>query len=115
MQEAWAQVGVEPGASAAGTPAPAPAGTLRLERSGGFVGRTQVAEVDLDDPAEPDLPALVADALAQPVAKASPTHPDMFLYTFTVAGQAPVSVPEHLLSDTQRELARRLLDGRHDA
>ncbi|GAA1439046.1 hypothetical protein GCM10009641_45830 [Mycobacterium cookii] len=115
VREAWAQVGVGPGASGVGTPPRAPAGRLRVERSGGFVGRTQVAEVDLDDPAEPDLPALVADALARPVAKASPTHPDMYLYTFTVAGHAPVSIPEHQLSPTQRELARRLLDGRHDA
>lgn len=116
VRRAWVQVGVEPGANRTATPPAAPVGRLRVERSGGFVGRTDVAEVDLDDPAgEPDLPALVADALAQPVAKASRPRPDMYLYTFTVAGNDPVSIPEDLLSDAQRELARRLLQGGHDA
>lgn len=114
VRDAWSQVGVVPGASRTGVPPAAPAGRLRVERSGGFAGRTDVAEVDLDDPAEPDLSALVADALAQPVAKASAPRPDMYLYTFTVSGGEPVSIPEHLMSDTQRELARRLLEGGYD-
>ena len=116
VREAWAQVGVRAGRVRRSGPrrAAAPAGRLRVERSGGFVGRTEVAEVDLDDPAEPDLPALVADALAQPGAKASLPRPDMYVYTFTVDGSDPVRVPEHLLSDTQRELARRLLEGGYD-
>ena len=59
VREAWAQVGVEP-ATSVGLPVPAtvPAGRLRVERSGGFIGRTEAAEVDLDD----DLRGLVADA-----------------------------------------------------
>ncbi len=103
VRRAWTQVGVEPGGTGAATPPAAPAGRLRVERSGGFVGRTDVAEVDLDDPAEPDLPALVADALAQPVAKESLPRPDMYLYTFTVAGS---DARQHPRAPAQRHPAR---------
>ena len=33
----------------------------------------------------------------------------MFVYTFTVDGRDPVRVPEHLLTASQAELARRIL------
>ena len=109
VREAWAQVGVQP-AAAGSTPVPQPsgAGRLRVERSGGFVGRTETAEVDLDDP---DLRGLVADAgLASPSPSADATPlPDMYVYTFVVDDQDPVRVPEHLLTATQAELARRIL------
>jgi hypothetical protein len=38
-----------------------------------------------------------------------PPRPDMFVYTFTVDGGDPVRVPEHLLTASQAELARRIL------
>ncbi|RYC05812.1 M4 family metallopeptidase [Nocardioides zhouii] len=109
VREAWAQVGVEP---TAGTSAPsrssAPAGAqrLRVERSGGFIGRTETAEVDLDD----DLRGLVADAaLTATTGGSERPMPDMYVYTFTVDGSDPIRVPEHRLTASQAELARRTL------
>ena len=58
-----------------------------------------------------DLRGLVADATATPRPKESLPKPDMFVYTFVVEGGETVRVPEHLLNDSQRELARRVLDG----
>jgi hypothetical protein len=116
VRDAWAQVGVEP-ADAVGVPVPEPepagAGRLRVERSGGFAGRTESAEVDLDDPARPDLRGLVADAgLASLDGSDDPTpRPDMYLYTFTFDDADPVRVPERRLTATQAELARRILHG----
>ena len=37
------------------------------------------------------------------------TLPDMYLYTFTLDDRDPVRVPEHRLTSTQAELARRVL------
>lgn len=123
VREAWAQVGVVPGGAsgapggpASGAAAGAPvSGRVRVERSGGFAGITQAAEVDLDGPdgaADPDgsgdLRGLVRDAVAGGSAS-EPPRPDMFTYTFTVEGHDPVRVPEHLLSESQAEVARRLL------
>ncbi len=109
VRDAWAQVGVAP-TWAGGEPAPvrAPAGRLRVERSGGFVGRTESVEVDLDDA---ELRGLVADAdLSSVDGQEDPTpKPDMYLYTFTLDDSDPVCVPEHRLTAGQAELARRVL------
>ncbi|MCK9822242.1 M4 family metallopeptidase [Nocardioides cavernae] len=115
VRQAWAQVGVVP-ADAVGAPVPQPpgqsaAGVLRVERSGGFAGRTETAEVDLDDDDEPDLRDLVADAglASDDLREGDPTtKPDMFLYSFTL-GERTVRVPEHRLTASQAELARRVL------
>lgn len=110
VRQAWTQVGVEPSTVAGTAPVeePAAAGRLRVERSGGFIGRTEAAEVDLDDP---DLRGLVAAAdLASVDGSEDPTpRPDMYLYTFTVDDQVPVCVPEHRLTAGQAALARRVL------
>lgn len=110
---AWEQVGVRAGAGAGpGTPPrTAPAGRrLRVERTGGFAGRTETAEVDLDDPGLADLRPLVDEAgLSGPRGSFTPPKPDMFVYSFRVDGGDPVRVPEHLLTATQSELARRVL------
>ncbi|MBS2936476.1 M4 family metallopeptidase [Nocardioides sp. J2M5] len=111
---AWEQVGVRPGAAAPGTsPGTAPAGRrLRVERSGGFAGRTETAEVDLDDPAVADLRPLVDGAgLTDLGGSVSPPKPDMFVYSFRLDGGEAVRVPEHLLTASQSELARRILRG----
>ncbi|KRE97333.1 peptidase M4 [Nocardioides sp. Soil774] len=111
VRQAWAQVGVDPAVT--GRPAaPAPSGArrVRVERSGGFIGRTVSAEVDLDGPDGADLRGLVANAVAPGAPGGSVPKPDMFLYTFIVEGAEPVQVPEHLLSGSQRELARRVLE-----
>ena len=47
-----------------------------------------------------------------PATRATPPKPDMFVYTFTLDGHAPVRVPEQLLSASQSELARRILQSR---
>ncbi|MDR7252152.1 hypothetical protein J2X46_001128 [Nocardioides sp. BE266] len=113
VRDAWAQVGVEP-ADAVGTPEPPerPAGwVLRVERSGGFAGRTETAEVDLDDTDEPELRTLVAEAGLDSDELAegdTTTKPDMFLYSFTLRDRT-VRVPEHRLTASQAELARRVL------
>jgi hypothetical protein len=111
VREAWAQVGVEP-ATAVGMPVPVGSRSrLRVERSGGFIGRTESAEVDLDDDERPDLRDLVAqaDLAAVDAAADATTKPDMYLYTFIVDDLDPVRVPEHRLTSSQAELARRVL------
>ena len=108
VREAWAQVGVEPAdaSTPADSPVPAAAGRVRVERSGGFIGRTETAEVDLDD----DLRGLVAEAsLPSATATDERPMPDMYVYTFTVDGGEPVRVPEHRLTAGQTELARRIM------
>jgi hypothetical protein len=110
VREAWAQVGVEP-ATSGGAPVSDSRSRLRVERSGGFIGRTESAEVDLDDAGLPDLRDLVTRAgLGAVDASAdTTTMPDMYLYTFTLDDQEPVCVPEHRLTSSQAELARRVL------
>ncbi|MCF6376305.1 M4 family metallopeptidase [Nocardioides KLBMP 9356] len=102
VREAWAQVGVEP---LAGSPASGGGGRLRVERSGGFIGRSEAVEVDLDD----DLRGLVAEASLSGASTTDPPRPDMYVYTFTVDGAEPVRVPEHLLTARQAELAERVI------
>jgi len=108
VREAWAQVGVVPvdAGATADAPVPAAAGRVRVERSGGFIGRTETAEVDLDD----DLRGLVAEAsLPSATATDERPMPDMYVYTFIVDGGEPVRVPEHRLTAGQAELARRII------
>jgi hypothetical protein len=118
VREAWAQVGVdaEVGAGSTGDAAPQPAppqaprgGRVRVERSGGFAGRTETAEVDLGQDDDPDLGQLVSEAVLASATTDGPPRPDMFVYTFTVDDHDPVRVPEHLLTASQAELARRIL------
>jgi hypothetical protein len=106
VREAWRQVGVEPGRSSVPPSEPRPAGRVRVERSGGFAGRSEAVEVDLESSG---LASLVADAVSSAAAKDARPHPDMFVYTFTVEGREPVRVPEHLLTESQAELARQVL------
>lgn len=110
VREAWAQVGVESGAeagadAASGTPVPAGARRLRVERSGGFIGRTESAEVDLDD----DLRGLVTEAALTVSGSVEPPRPDMYVYTFVVDDGDAVRIPEHRLTAGQAELARRII------
>jgi hypothetical protein len=108
VREAWSEVGVQPSASPvpAETPVPGTGGRIRVERSGGFIGRTEAVEVDLDD----DLRGLVADAaLSAPLGESERPMPDMYVYTFTIDDGDPVRVPEHRLTTSQAELARRII------
>ena len=98
-----------PSPPAAPAPVAAPGGRLRVERSGGFAGRTETAEVDLGQVDDPDLGQLVTEAVLASATSEGPPRPDMFVYTFTVDDRDPVRVPEHLLTAGQAELARRVL------
>lgn len=106
VRDAWRQVGVEPGRRSVPASEPPPGGRLRVERSGGFTGRSEVAEVDLESSG---LGPLVSQAVSSPGPKDERPLPDMFVYTFIVEGREPVRVPEHLLTDSQAELARQVL------
>ncbi|WP_210649276.1 protealysin inhibitor emfourin [Nocardioides sp. SYSU D00065] len=110
VREAWRRVGVTP-VAATGVPAgePRAARRLRVERSGGFAGLRQAGEVDLDELDQQDLRALVEEAVRPGTGKPAPPMPDMFVYTFTVPGRDPVTVPEQALTASQAELARRVL------
>ena len=119
VQDASAQVGVEidaaageidqpPSPQSTQPPSPQPGGRLRVERSGGFAGRTETAEVDLGQVDDPGLGQLVTEAVLASATSDS-RRPDMFVYTFTVDDGDPVRVPEHLLTASQAELARRIL------
>lgn len=116
VRQAWAQVGVdaEVDAGTADDAAPQPpqppaGGRLRVERSGGFAGRTETAEVDLGRADDPDLGQLVSEAVLASATTDAPPRPDMFVYTFIVDDLEPVRVPEHLMTASQAELAQRIL------
>ena len=109
VRQAWVDVGVQPATGGTSAPHPQPSGRLRVERSGGFVGRTEAVEVDLDRADDPELGDLVRQAVLTAATRDASPKPDMFVYTFSVDGRDPVRVPEHLLSASQAELARRVL------
>src|SRR5690349_6283635 len=87
VRDAWAQVGVEVDAVAGEVdeqspqpvpvpaPEPVPAGRLRVERSGGFAGRTETAEVDLGRVDDPDLGQLVSEAVLRSATTDGPPKP----------------------------------------
>ncbi len=109
VREAWAQVGVRPSSAGSipGSGAPT-SGRLRVERSGGFAGRTVSGEIDLSDPL---IRGLVAEAGLDSFdgSKDARPMPDMYVYAFTLDDRAPVRVPEHRLTSGQAELARQVL------
>lgn len=112
---AWREVGVEPFAASAGAaPAAPPVAAARVEvrRSGGFLGRTQTADLDLqgDDPRVDHVRSLLPRVDLASVAPDPPPSPDRFVYTFLLPGEAPVTVPEQHLTAPLRELAETLLD-----
>ncbi|WP_457205431.1 protealysin inhibitor emfourin [Nocardioides sp. P5_C9_2] len=117
VRVAWQQVGVEPGASAAGTPtgSSAPGGrVVRVRRSGGFAGRTSEGEVDLagDDPRAAAVADLVGRVDLARVARRTPM-PDMYVYRFEIDGTR-AEVVEPLPSDLA-ELARLVLEAGDDS
>ncbi|WP_323792450.1 protealysin inhibitor emfourin [Nocardioides sp.] len=120
---AWAEVGVRTGddirvSQSAPIPASIPAstegapgaGVVRVQRSGGFAGRTTQASVALSDPAVGgELSGLVARVEAGGLpSSAAPTRPDMFCYDLDVCGTR-ARVPEHLLTDDLRRLVDLVL------
>jgi hypothetical protein len=114
VRQAWSTVGVTPGASAS-PGAGAPAGAVdvqvvRVRRTGGIAGRTVEGAIDLtaDSPTASAARSLVDRLALDAAAVPERTLPDMFSYTFEVAGRA-VTLPQHQLTDDQRALADLLL------
>ncbi|NYD57646.1 hypothetical protein BKA08_001884 [Nocardioides marinisabuli] len=125
VAEAWAAVGVEPGAPTAGTPAGSPdeegsttgptAGVVRVRRTGGFAGLATEADVDLasDDPRVPELRGLAGRVDVSAVAARQPEHqPDRFVYDLDVCGDC-ASLGEQALTPDLARLVELVLDLRH--
>ena len=103
---AWSEVGVTP---AEGTPAPdggSPTTTVKVRRSGGFLGRTKEGEAELapEDAHVANVRDLVANA-----APSKPKGADRYVYEFEVDGQTAV-VQEGDLTPELHALANRLLE-----
>jgi hypothetical protein len=122
---AWEQVGVPVGTVAPTTgraprataaPAPAPASrTVRVQRTGGFAGRTAAATVELSDDPDDELAGLVARVGEEGLQhSAAPTRPDMFCYDLDLCG-ARARVPEHLLTPELRRIVELVLTSRRAA
>lgn len=121
VDAAWREVGVTPGPatrrpvpSAEGGSAEVDAGDLvSVRRSGGLLGRTTDAVLDLRGPDArvPELRSLVdrVDLRAVPDVAGSPSRPDMFVFDFDLCGDCAV-VPEHRLTPDLRRVADLLLD-----
>ena len=119
VAEAWAQVGVDvgiDGGPAAGPSVPVATSTaddarprlVRVQRSGGFVGRTVEGQVDLA-PGGSELEGLV-DRVVGAGLQSSPasTRPDMFCYDLDLCGSL-ARVPEHLLTPELRRIVELVL------
>lgn len=104
---AWSEVGVTP---ASGTPAPggeAPTTTVRVRRSGGFMGRTTEGTAELAPSAAQV--ATVRNLVAGGGAPSKPKGADRYVYEFEVDGQTAV-VHEGDLSPELHALADDLLE-----
>lgn len=114
---AWRKVGVEVGEAPAPEQAPAPsaepvpAGRVQVRRSGGFLGRTESADLDLDgdDPRIAEVQQLVAGVDLSLFTSPPPPSPDRFVYTIELPGAAPVTVPEQQLTPELRQIVQTVL------
>jgi Zn-dependent metalloprotease len=113
VEAAWADVGVRPGAEVA-PPATPPAGSggsaLVVRRSGGLLGRTEEGRCDLADvgPEAAEARALLDRVDFRAVGDDTP-RPDMYVYTFEVPGQPPVTVLQQQLTPELGRLADLVL------
>ena len=84
---------------------------VQVRRSGGFVGRTEAADLDLDgdDPRVPEVQQLVAGVDLSLFAAPAPPSPDRFVYTIELPGSAPVTVPEQQLTPELRQIVQTVL------
>ena len=109
VRQAWTTVGVTPGSSASGTPAPQASSAVEVVRSGGFAGIRKQGTVDLDsdDPRAPRARELVGRIDFAAVPPAEP-GPDRFTYQFRHR-EAECTVPEPALTPDLRDLANLVL------
>lgn len=112
VEQAWRTVGVT---SADVTPtrpgSTAGANVVAVRRSGGLLGHTRSAEVDLDgdDPRAPAARRIVAEVDLRQVAATTTPQPDRFVYLVVLPGVAPVRVPEQGLTEPLHRLVHLLL------
>lgn len=111
---AWREVGVltdDTSPAPVADPEPAASRRVQVRRSGGFVGRTEAADLDLDgdDPRVPEVRQLVADVDLSLFAAVTPPSPDRFVYTIELPGAAPVIVPEQQLTPELRRIVQTVL------
>lgn len=113
VASAWQQVGVT--GTEADAPVPGPVavgepGVVRVKRSGGFAGRTEEGVAALDGAAGVrDLLARIDLDAAVARAAAYKQMPDMFVYTFQVDDQDPVTLPEQAVTGDLGQLAALVL------
>ncbi len=115
VEQAWRTVGVlaadaQPDRQ---VPPPTPPATVvSVSRSGGLLGSTRTAEVDLagDEPRAPAVRRIVGELDLRQVATTTPSQPDRFVYVVIVPGASPVRIPEQELTDALRRLIRLVLD-----
>ncbi len=106
VEQAWAAVGVTPGASTVGPGHTAPAAAaarVSVRRTGGFAGRTSGGEVDLEagDERAVELRELVERIDLKGVGGGSP-HPDRFVYEFDLCGARATVHEQNLTGDLRR-------------
>ncbi|GGU44794.1 M4 family metallopeptidase [Nocardioides albus] len=104
---AWSEVGITP---ASGTPAPdgeAPTTTVKVRRSGGFIGRTTEGSAELAPSAAQV--ATLRNLVTGGGAPSKPKGADRYIYEFEVDGQTVV-VHEGDLSPELHALANELLE-----
>ncbi len=109
VRQAWATVGVTPGAAPTGSPAPAASSAVEVVRSGGFAGIRKQGAVDLDsdDPRAARARELVHRIDFTAVPTAGP-GPDRFTYHFRHR-DTECTVPEPALTPDLRDLADLVL------
>ncbi|GAA4193710.1 hypothetical protein GCM10022219_15890 [Microbacterium oryzae] len=106
VASAWAEVGVAPAESGAGSPADAD--TVRVERSGGLLGRVHVAEVPESALAQPERDRLVS--LAETVAPEARPVPDGYTWRIEISQRVDITVGEQGLPDEVLALLRDILE-----
>ncbi|WP_317139578.1 protealysin inhibitor emfourin [Microbacterium betulae] len=111
VADAWARVGV--GASTAAAPAaPVDDETVRVERSGGLLGRVHVAEVpesSLPGPEREQLESLVGSGALHGLEE-DPPVPDAYTWRVEISQRIDVTLGERALPDDVLALLRSILD-----
>lgn len=117
VSRAWQAVGVDP-SGVAGAPGdePVPAEppvasrTVTVRRSGGVMGRTVDASVDLDsgDERAPEVAALTERIDLNDIVDLPP-QPDRYVYDFDLCGRRKEQVPEQCLTEDLSALVRLIL------
>ena len=110
VEDAWQQVGVTASPASAEAPAPAEDETVRVERSGGILGRVHVAEVPESELPEPERERL--ESLVETVAASDEPEravPDAYTWRIEISQRIDITVGERELPDEVLALLRDIL------